>query len=218
MAAAAWDLLTVAQAKAYLNIGVAATDTSQDDWLQEIISDLSAEVEYYCKRKFAIQSISNEIYDGDSWCVDYNGARIHVNYFPITQLSTATTPAGSDILAAVQYRNDPDSSWTNIETDTDHIFINSKWDYIELYDEVFPSGKQNIRLNYKAGYSTIPQDIKRIALEMTAMMWKESNRNKGLLGESNKSDSGYGQTLTSTLIDLKPQWAKVLNRYRIPMV
>lgn len=285
MAVAAWDIITFAQAKAYLNIGVAAADTAQDVWLQEVISDISAEIELYCKRKFAVQQIAGEIYDGDGWQV--NGSRIYSNYYPITaigpytsgtlaettgtitrttgsfladgwevgmtgtivdaganngvtftvtvvvaltltvsQTLTAVTPAIASVLNAstatkllsVADRTDPDTAWAAIETDIDHIFTNPLWDYIELYDEIFNGGVQNIKLTYRAGYSTIPQDLKVVALEMVAMMWKESNRGSGLLGESNRTTSGLGQSYTKSLIDLKPQWVKVLNRYRIPMV
>lgn len=213
MAVAAWDLITFAQAKAYLNIGVAAADTNQDVWLQEIISDISAEIELYCKRKFAIQSVSNEIYNG-------NGEnRLLVNYWPVTQLSTETTPTDAQKLAAVQYRNDPDSAWTDIETDVDHILFNERWPWLQLCDEVFPSGVQNVRLSYKAGYSTIPQDLKQVCLEMVAIEWKESNRSGvALLGETSKTNSGLGITQTRTLKDMDPRWKKVLDRYRVPTI
>ena len=217
MATAAWDLIVVADAKDYLNIG--SSDTNQDAWLQEIISDLSAEAELYCKRKFAVQSVADEIYDGLSWRVSEDRRRISTVYFPVTQLSTQATPSDAQKLAAVQYRNDPDSSWTDIETDVDHIFFNPRWDYIELYDEAFPYGVQNIRLSYKAGYSTVPQDLKIVCLEMTAMMWKESNRSsQGILGMSTTTDSYQGGAATKTFRDMKPLWAKTLNRYRIRTV
>lgn len=219
MAVAAWDLITFAQAKAYLNIGVQSADTAQDVWLQEVLTDISAEVELYCNRKFAVQSVSNEIYDGDSWRVSKDRRRLRTNYFPITQLSTEATPSDAQKLASVQYRNDPDSAWTDIETDVDHILINARWDYIELYDEAFPRGVQNILLSYKTGYSTVPQDLKMVCLEMTAMKWKESNRsNIGLLGESSKTTTGMSTTTTRQLLDLNDKWKRVLNRYRLVTV
>jgi len=213
MAVAAWDLLTFADVKDYLNIGVASADTAQDVWLQEVLSDVSRDIEISCRRKIAVQSITGEIYDGSSWRSQGTN-RIYTVYAPITQLSTEGTPSDAQKLASVQYRDDPDSAWTDLVTDVDHLIIGP--DYIEAYDAFFPLGSKNIKLSYKAGYSTIPQDLKMVCLEMVAMVWKESNRSGiGLLGESSKSSSGLGSSVTRSLMDLNPRWEKVLGRYRM---
>ena len=213
MAVAAWDLLTFADVKDYLNIGVAVADTNQDVWLQEVLSDISRQIEISCRRKIAVQSISGEIYDGSSWRTQGTN-RIYTVYAPITQLSTETTPSDAQKLASVQYRDDPDDTWTDLVTDVDHLIVGP--DYIEAYGAFFPLGSKNIKLSYKAGYSTIPQDLKMVCLEMVAMVYKESNRSsQGILGMATTTDTYAGGAATKAFRDLSPKWEKVLDRYRM---
>jgi hypothetical protein len=206
---AAYDLITLAQAKDYLNIGVASADTTQDVWLQSVLSAVSDYVERYCQRKFAVQSVANEIYDGDGT------ETLQLNYWPLVQLSTATTPSTADKLAAVQFRSDPDGSWTDLTDNVNWILTNPRWTHIALYSGVFLSGVQNIRLNYKAGYSTVPQDLQLLALEAVAITWKESNRGGGRLAEVSSNSNIGGYSVSNTLKDLDPKWKKVLDRYRV---
>lgn len=52
---------------------------------------------------------------------------------------------------------------------------------------VFPTGLMNIELKYKAGYSSVPADVKQACIELVAFKFKEKDRiglnSKGLAGE-----------------------------------
>ena len=207
MALNANAIVTLAEAKLQLNI--TTSNTNEDTMLEAWINETSQEVEDYCQRKFVVQSVSSEYHNGD-------GSRfLYPKYFPVTQLSTETTPTSSDTLGALQYRDTPDSSWTNIETDTDHIFYGTDIPYIELYDTTFPSGRRNIKISYKAGYSTVPADVKKVVLEKIQIRWNTSGNGGNLLGYSNLNQSEPSGNISSTIISLEDKWNKILDRYRI---
>lgn len=205
MALSAYAIPTLNQVKNYLKLdtGVTTADTILETW----IDATSLSIEQYCNRKFAVQSVTNEIYDGDG------SDTLWLRYWPLTQLSTQSTPSDAQKLAAVQYRTDPDSSWTDIEDDVDHIFTDLNWPFIKLYETVFPAGERNIRLNYKAGYSPVPGDVLIVAIEMAAMMWKESSQsNDARLGLANSSYQGFN----NGFLDMNSRWRTILDRYKLP--
>lgn len=210
MSVAAWDITTFAKVKTYLKI--LSTDTVQDVFLQDVLTRISGMIETYCGRKIAVQSISSEISDG-------NGSRfIYPIHFPISQLSVASgTPSSADILGAVQKRNDVDSSWEDIETDVDHIFYDTVRPYIELFDEVFPVGRRNVRLIYKAGLAGAELgELEQTCIEIVSETFKESNQGDNKLGKQTQSDSGGLGNLNISFRNLKPEWKEVLDRYRLP--
>lgn len=201
-AVAANDIVLLADIKDYLR----KTDTNQDNFLQDWLTIISGQIEEYCDRKFREQTITGEIHDGDGTEI------LYTHYFPITQLDGATDAAK---LANLQYRNDPDSAWTDIETDIDHVFLDSRNPYIEFYDEVFPLGRRNIKVSYKAGYTSIPADVQRVCIEMVAILWKECNAGGFFrIGEGSVTNSIQGTNFTIQFIDLDKRWKALLDRYR----
>ena len=205
-------IVTLAEAKAQLKI--VDSNTNEDATFEGYINEISSAVELYCKRKFVSQSITSELHDG-------NGGRfLYPRYFPIQQLSTESAPTTEQKLASLQYRNSPDDSWIDIEDDIDHIFIETGDDscrpFIELYDTYFPVGRRNITLSYKAGYTTVPSDVKMAVLEMIQMRWNEAKRGNDWLGQGNINASQSGNSYSTSLINLDKRWKSVLDRYRVP--
>jgi hypothetical protein len=193
-------------------------DNDNDDWLITQINIASGICEQYCQRVFTIQSFSDELHNG-------NGrSRMRTLYYPITQLSTEASPSDAQKLAAVQYRDDVNSAWQNIETDVDNIIINNPPDYllsphnshnIELLEETFPLGTRTVKLSYKAGLSGVAlAEIEQLVIEMVVTTWKESGRGQGTLGQSQMTNSAGGNSENITIKNLKPEWKEVLNRYK----
>jgi hypothetical protein len=198
-------IVTLAEAKTQLNV----VDSGMDATLETWINESSNVVEEYTERKIVSQAVT-EYHDGDG------SHYLYPEYYPIVQLSSASTPSDSDKLGALQYRTSPDSSWTNIETDVDHIFVDLIRPYIELYDTIFPVGKRNIKLVYKAGYATVPSEIKKVVLEMVQMVYNEHKGGGDSLGKSNSTNSQAGGNFNTSWIDMDSRWKKVLDRYRVP--
>ena len=205
-------IVTLAEAKAQMKL--VDTNTNEDATFEGYINEISSAVELYCKRKFVSQSITSELHDGSG------GRFLYPRYFPIQQLSTESSPTTAQKLASLQYRDTPDSTWTDIEDNINNIFIETGDDscrpYIELYDTYFPVGRRNITVSYKAGYTTVPSDVKMAVLEMIQMRWNEAKRGNDWLGQGNINASQSGNSFSTSLITLDKRWKMVLDRYRVP--
>jgi hypothetical protein len=204
MALNANAIVTLAEAKAQLNVVDSSMDTTIESWINES----SAVIEDYTGRKFAVQSVTGEIQDGD-------GSRfLYPKYYPITQLSTETTPSTAQKLAALQYRDTPTSTWTNVEDEINYIFLNTNKPFIELYRKTFDVGVENIKISYKAGFSTVPSDIKKVCVEMVQMWYNEYKGGGDALGKSTSSQTSMGGNFNVTWMDVDARWKLVLDRYR----
>lgn len=208
-------IVTLDEAKTQIGLETNADDPKLD-YLETCINEISSYVENYCKRKFVSQDISTELHDGDG------SQYLYPRYFPVQQLSVADSPTDSQKLASLQYRDSPDGTWTDIETDIDHIFLDTgdnAWrSCIELYDTWFPVGRRNIQITYKAGYSTVPGDIKQTVLEMIQMRYNEAGRGNAWLGQGNINNSQQGSSYSTTLLKLDDRWKSILDRYRVPSI
>lgn len=207
MALNANAIITLAEAKAQLNLS--SGDVSADTQIESWINESSSIVEDYCGRKIVVQSVSGEILDGD-------GSRfLYPKYFPVTQLSTETSPTTSQKLSALQYRDTPDSTWTDFEDNINYLFIRSDKPFIESYETAFPLGIQNIKISYKAGFSTVPSDIKKVVLEMVQIWRSESIIGENSLGKSQTNLNAMGGNMNVSFLDMDKRWKVVLDRYRI---
>lgn len=206
MALNANAIISVAEAKTQLKI----TSSSLDSTLEVWINEASDWIENYINNKVVEQSISSEISDGD----DDN--RLYPRYFPITQLSTESSPTTAQKLANLQYRDSPDSSWTDIESNINHIAINQRDGYIELYDDIFPTGWQNIKISYKAGYvsADVPLEFKTICAEMVQVRYNESKQGNDQLSRSSTSSNQGGGSSSVSYKDLYPRWQGILSKYK----
>lgn len=218
MALADYAITSLANVKDYLAIPT-ATISDHDSFIETLIDRTSGFMEQYCQRVFTIQSFENEIHNG-------NGrAKIRTLYYPITQLSVASSPSDADKLASVQVRDDVDSAWENLETDVDHIIINSPPDYlltiqnshnIELLDEEFPLGTRNVKLSYKAGLSgKFLAEIEQLCIELVVKRFKDSKKGDNRFGLNSTSDSlGGVSSYNTSYRDLTKEQMEVLNRYK----
>lgn len=202
MAVAAYAIVTLQEVKDYLKIAGGESDSLLEGWIDRT----SYSIESYTGRKFKVQDVSNEIYDGDGTDT------LFLRYWPLTQFSTEDSPTDAQKLAAVQYRNAPDGDWTDIDDNASHLLTDSRWPFIKLYDTTFSYGERNVRLSYRAGYSVIPGDVWIVALEMVADFWQKSRQG----GEARLGISSQGrESYSTTFLELEPRWRKVLDLYRI---
>lgn len=197
-------IVTVQEVKDFLKI----TDTTLDTWFTDLIGKVQADIESYCGRQFESTSHTDEIYSGNG------SSRLELKDWPVIQLSLAATPSSADITGSIEYRNDVDSAWQDLETDVDHIITDPDWWYVELVDNFFPIGKFNIRVSYISGYATVPEEVQQVALEKVVMKYKASNKGHGLLGETSRNESGLGFNSSTSLKDMEKEWNRVLDRYR----
>ena len=202
------DILTLAEVKDYLN----KSNTTLDGFITDWIAIVSGQIQEYFDNpyepsyKVVQETISSEIHDGDG--TEF----LYPKYYPIDSLSGATDAAK---LANLQQRNTPDDAWADVETDIDHVFIDPRKNYIELYDTTFTFGRQNVTITYVAGPDTVALGIKRVACEMLAMIWKESNAS-GIfqLGEASGSANQGGTSFNKNILDLDKRWKTELDKHK----
>lgn len=216
MALGDYALCSLEEVKDYLALGSLSTD--KDTWLEDQINIVSGSIEGYCNRKFAVQDFSAEVHNG-------NGrAKLRPLYYPIVQLSVADSPTTAQKLASVQYLDD--TTWTNIETDVDNIVLNNPFPQrvteqtsynIELLEKAFPLGKQNVRINYRAGETDSSRyaEVKGVAIEMVAMRYKQSAKGDSILGVQSINSSASGRSDNTTFKNMKAEWREVLDRYKV---
>lgn len=144
-------LVTLAEVKAHLNIPVA--DTSQDAFLNNQIALVTTAVENYCNRSIVARTFEETFYGAYTGRVE-RPYQVTLYHFPIIQL--------------IEVRNERD----------DHVVINPLADYLVHKPtgkinkkslcgvNVTPYYDQNIVYKYRAGYETIPADIKFVAFSL----------------------------------------------------
>jgi hypothetical protein len=197
--ATAIDIVTLDDIKGWFG----KTDTVKDSLLQLWITTVSEWFEEECQRKFQLQTITGEILDGDGT------GEIYPRWAPINSLPSVDTTQD------VMFRDDPTQAWQVLEATASKILINPNeaWK-ICLYDNFFPLGKQNIKLNYRAGYAAIPRRLQMAAWEAVQIMWKQSKQGDNLLMLQSESRSEAGFNFNTVYKDMSKESHDALNLYR----
>ncbi len=182
------ELITVSEVQNYLD----NSTTSLTSFLSSCINYVGKTFENYCQRSLRNYSITAYA-DGD-----YTDTLLVKNY-PINSIS------------GLAYKIYSDSTFTDYNL-TDDVFIYDT--YIKLNDRKFPTGNQNVRIYYNAGFETIPDDIKKIAIEAVVETFKESNLGHSRLGiDSSNINSGAGGG-SENYFSLTNRHRDVLDSYR----
>lgn len=191
MALNAWALTTVAEVKTYLTIAVSTYDTL----LEDLIDSCSDWIEAMAGgRRFKdIGTDVTQYYDGGER--NRERKRIFLKNFPINAFTSVAYSSGPyDALV-----------WTSFSAASDFIRADLRG---ELYfPGGLPAGVQNIRVVYKGGYTTIPDDLNLACKKLVA---KEFNKRKAQ-GFTNESVGG-GSIGWNEKVD--PSVRDILNRYR----
>ncbi|TDR82202.1 head-tail connector protein [Paludibacterium purpuratum] len=78
--------------------------------------------------------------------------------------------------------------------------------YLTSY--TFARGRQNVQIQYTAGYATIPLDIEQACIDLVCVRYKERQR----IGEQSKAING--ETVSFMIKDLSPFALSVLQNYK----
>jgi hypothetical protein len=214
MAAATYDIDTLANVKVFMGIG--AADATRDVLLQTLISSWSGYIESETGRTFKVRDVTGEILDG-------NGReKIRPKKIPIYQPYLSTDSTDALKLAAIQTRVDIDTAWADLEDDLTQFWVNTpelreesdnNTHNIEFATETFPDGKRTVKLNYQPGYATMPGDILIVFYQMVQREYAKSKAGDNQLAQTNLNDSR--SNINISIEDLMPKWRQVLERYRV---
>ncbi|MFQ5863160.1 MAG: head-tail connector protein [Candidatus Brocadiales bacterium] len=156
--------------------------TSEDALLSRLADWATDLIHSYCGRIFPGASY-DEYYDGD----------------------------GTEGLLANQY---PISAVTSLEVngiskDASTYTLYGQLGLLKLKSGTFPKGKKNVRLQYTAGYSTIPKDLEQAAIELVALKYYDRGRNR--LGIDAKAGISYVPHLPKEIREV----LDLYKRYRV---
>lgn len=150
---------------------------TNDHILIPLITRATQYIESYCGRKFYYDGTTYGVYTSSTTPRDsiYDGAGSNVIVLrqrpvvSITQIQSLISIAdGSDYLDSV---------------DLDDARIDKGSGRLTLTGYIFEKGEQNVYVDYKAGYSTIPADLQQACMELTKTWWMNRQMNDMLIEE-----------------------------------
>lgn len=185
MAVDTTSLCTLQDVKNFL--GITGSKDTEDTLIVDLIDGESNHMELYMGRVI-VSAEQTEYHDGDG------SAYLYPSNYPITSVSgiwddTDWTWGSSSLLTATNY--------------------SSRDDRVIVYkNSVFSKGKQNIKIIYTAGYSTVPEDLKVAC--MTEVSRKFKRRREAGVESITKEDG----TTSYSLVNFLPEVKSVLDRYK----
>lgn len=156
------DLITLAEAKAYLGLDSTAYDTR----LSALITDVSAAVEDYLDRSPLLVADVDEVYNG-------RGRRfLKLRAFPVVSLTSVTFDYDTSDPTVV------DGSQFLYDSTGTLRFKPDAANWCPFYE-----GFQNIRVIYRAGYASLPAGLALGVKQALAAVWNASQRDGSLSEE-----------------------------------
>lgn len=187
------DLTDLASVK--LAMRISSGDTGLDADIPIYISEASRVIESYCDRCLSAQDY-DEVYNGRAF-----NALLLFNY-PVNG-----GPGGSG--KPIIHMN-PQQVWDSSSlVDEADYFVDDKMDIQLLNGRRFSNGFGNVRVQYNAGYSTIPEDLKGAASKLAAWLLRmDTNKD---IGRTTKTK---GAETVNILQDIPPLIIRMIERYR----
>jgi hypothetical protein len=173
-------ITTLAKVKTYLGI----TGTSDDVLLEMLIDNSSIYIENYCSRVFYKQEYE-DIFNGDDFD-DY----VFIKNYPLIEVSKVEKLV--------------DDVWVEIGETGYSVDLENGVIY---FDVAIPSGVNNIKVYYEAGYTTIPLDLQLICMKMVAKLYNK-RKSEGV------STEGLGQSSITWEDFLSKEIIDILTRYK----
>jgi len=189
MALHSYALTTVDDAKTWLDV----SGTDYDSLLELLINQSTDYMEHYCNRRFTETAYSSEEYDGSGT------KELLLEQWPVNSGETFTLQRNR------AYDNTDD--WDTIDAD----------DYWVDYDNGIITGntmgdflkrKFKYRVDYTAGYATIPSDLALCCLMLVSFFW---NKRKAM-GISRERVGDFSVDFGEMMTDINIR--NVLERYK----
>lgn len=193
MALNANALTSVANVKAYRGISV----STYDSLFELLINSISEWIEQACGNRvfLAPDSDATELHDGD-W--DATGrCKIFPKQYPIVSITSIEYKTGS--------HDNP--TWVAFNASDYTYDANAGIIYFTASLSSIKPNRQNIRLTYKGGYSSVPSDLELACIKLVC---KEFDRRRSQ-GATNESVGGGSVGWNE---DIDPSAKKIFTRYR----
>jgi len=187
-------LVDMTKLAAYLQL---AKGSTEDDPVLEAMNEaISSFIQRHCDRTFANTSYT-EYYD----ILEHGQDELCLNQWPVTNATDAAFKVYS-------------ISWADgSETATELTKNEDYWAYaaegLIKFAASRGQGRKRIKVEYQAGYATIPEDIQQIVLQWCGRRWMERKH----IGKASDATPAGG-SVTYNQPDLTPEEYAVLDAYR----
>lgn len=168
-------------------LGIAEDDTSQDNRLAPVVDAFCVYIPTYLGRILEETEFEDELYDGTGL------PTLVLKNYPITEI-TSITVNGDDF---------PEVTYEERMSSIIGYYIHNANNGILMNLSIWPRGRGNILISYKAGYDEIPADIIYATLKTMEHYWALNKRSAGVLGESLGS---YSYSLATGYNAPEGQW------------
>ena len=172
------DLITLATYKTAEGIQA----TKDDAKLELLVTSVSQLVKTYCNTTFvdyytnAKTELSN---------INYNESFVQLSEGPVV-MSDGNKPVVSE-------RDSITSSYTTLTQDVDY-YVDTDLDCIYRMNKAWPKGPGAVKVVYKAGYATIPADLKLAVIDLITYYHKDEHKaRQTIAGASIQNQSSSSQ-------------------------
>lgn len=191
------DLITVAQYKDYEGI----TGIKQDLRLGQLIPSVSQLVKTYCGNSFIDFYSSNKT---ETFNVDWDTHVVQLTESPVIEVSS------------VKERSSYGSSYTTLTTSAQEYYLDSDTDSVFRTTGTgyknWKKGVGSVEVIYKAGYSTVPEDLKLAVIDMVTFYLKDEHKERRTLGSA--SIQNQGSTSLRNNVGFPDHIKRVLDLYK----
>jgi len=183
-------LCVKADVKTFLSIP--SSDTSRDTKIDALILGAQGAIEKYCNRIFE-KAVVVEYSNGGKNIVHVKRPPINATPAPVIREDASREFGSSSII------------------DSDDYFFEDGGDSF-FFDYNLEKGFGSIEISYTGGYTTIPEAIKQVCVEMVVRKLKMGDT--GDIGVTTKTLPGGGVSISFSQEDILPDQKIVLNLYR----
>jgi len=187
-------IVSLVEVKRYMNFDTAVT--TNDTLLTQFINEAESYINKYLR--FDVASGSRTINFGYQ-----SGTYLFINDMNVTAITS------------LKYKSLPTESYTTVSS-SKYAIQKIKGLYYLYCENGF--GYDINELIYTGGYSTIPDVIKSVCIEMVAMKIKESGFGKSQLGLSVQTENHNNVAITNQIQSLYSKWHNMLNQYKLPLI
>ena len=173
--------------------GMTGSKQADDDLLEDLIDRVTQLFETYCGWNSFKAANYVEYIDGES--------------------TKYIFPKNTPIISITSIHDDTDWEYAadSLIADTEYRAVDER--YIVYKDALFGRGDQNIQLTYRAGYETVPFDLKQACIEEVTKRYKH-RRDIDILtkslddGDATYSESAFLPTTLEVLYKYKTMWVQ----------
>ena len=146
------------------------TSTTNDFILSTFIDSVSQLVKTYCNNTFVDHfSVANKKIE--TFSIDYNTHFVQLTESPV------------NTIIAVKERTTISSAYTDIISTTSKWYLDSSTDSIYRSNgangyQSFPTGPGAVVIEYTAGYSNVPEDLKLAVIDLVTYYFKDQTKSR----------------------------------------